>query len=165
MASKQKLTPTKAHGIVAVRWDLHDFFPYISTRVDVRKKIIFPEPIYVVIFWADGFPCCSRSRVQTTITFANHIAKARTPGYTGTLDLAFCKDSAGDVLGAILHGTLSKIQVIITTGYIVFRKYYVRARVIIGGDSPWLRHFFGLSTYFGLGSVYWFATWCRELRK
>ena len=77
-------------------------------------------------------------------------------------DLAVCKESDGDVLGALLRGTLSKIQIIIETGYIVLRTYYVRARVIIGGHSSWLRHFMGLSTHFG---VYFLATWCRELQN
>ena len=49
-------------------------------------------------------------------------------------------------------------------GYIVLRTYYVRALVIIGGDPPWLRHLLGLTSYCGLGSVYLFATWCRELK-
>ena len=127
--------------------------------------MIFPEPIYVLFLRGDGFPCGSRSWVQITITFANHMAKARTPGYTWTLDLALCKESDDDVLGALLHGTLSKIQKIIVTGYIVLRTYYVCARVKIGGDSPWVRHLFGLSTYFCMGSVYSFSTWCRELQK
>ena len=89
-----------------------------------------------------------------TLVGANHkyVAKAHTPGYTLTLDLALCKESDGDVLGALLQGTLSKIQKIMDTGYIVLRTYYVRARVIIGGDSPWVRELLGLSTYFDVGS-------------
>ena len=113
----------------------------------------------------DGFRCGSRFWVQTTITFANYMANTRTPGYTWTLDLALCKESDGDVLGALLHGTFSKIQKIIDTGYIVLRTYYARARVIIGVDSQPLRHLFGLSTYFGVGSVYSLATWCHVLQK
>ena len=109
------------------------------------------RPIDVLIFRGDSFPCGSRLWVQTTTTFANHVAKARTLRYTWTLNLALCKKSDGDVLGALLHGTL--------------RTYYVRARVIIGGDTPWPRHLLDLSTYFGVGSVYLFATWCRELQK
>ena len=127
--------------------------------------MIFPEPIYVPFFLVDSFPCGPPSWVQTTIMFANHMAKTRTPGYTWTLDLAICKESDGDVLGALIHGTLSKIQKIIDTGYIVLRTYYVRARVIKGGDSPWLRPLSVLSTFFGVGSVYSFATWCREFQK
>ena len=45
LASKQKITPAKAHGTIAVRWDLDDFFPYISTQVGVLNKMIFPESI------------------------------------------------------------------------------------------------------------------------
>ena len=96
---------------------------------------------------------------------ANHMAKARTPGYTCSLDLALCKESEGDVLSALLHGTLSKIEKIIDTGYIVLRTYYVRARVTIGRDSPWLRHLLGLSIYFSVGSVYSLATWCRDTKN
>ena len=165
MASKEKITQIKAHGTVAVRWDLDIFFSYISTQVGVLNEMIFPEPIYNLIFRGDGFPCGSRSWVQTTITFANHMAKARTPGYTCTLDLALCKESDGDVLGALLHGTFTKIQKIIDTAYFVLRTYYARARVTIAGESPWLRHLLGLSTYFGVSSVYSFATWCLELQK
>ena len=149
LASKQKLTPAKAHGTIAVRWDFNNYFSYISTQVGLLNEMIVPEPIKVLIFWGDGFPCGSRSWVQTTTMFANHMAKVRTPGYTWTLDLALCKESDGDVLGALLHGTLGKIKKIIDTSYIVLRTYYVRARVIIGGDSPWLRQLLGLSTYFG----------------
>ena len=116
--------------------------------------MIFPEPTYVYIFRGEGFPCGSLSWEPTTITFASHMAKARTRGCTWTSDLALCKESNGDVLGALLHGTLSKIQKIIDTGYIVLRSYYVPARVVIGGESPWLRHLLGLSTYSGVGSVY-----------
>ena len=100
--------------------------------------------------------CKPQSRLRTTWQKRAH---------TWTPDLALCKESDGDVLRALLHGTLRKIQKIIDTGYIVLRTYYVRARVIIGGDSPWLRHLLGLSTYFGVDSVYTFATWCRELKK
>ena len=125
--------------------------------------MICPEPIYVLILLGDGFPCDSRSWVQTTITFANHMVNARTPGYTWNLDLASSKESYGDVLGVLLQGTLDKIQKMIHVGFIVLRTYYVPVRVVIGGDSPLLRQCFGLSSYFGVGSVYSFATWCREL--
>ena len=103
LVSKQKLTPSKAHGTIAVRWDLHDFFPYIYTQFGVLNEMIFPEPIYVLILRGDGFPCGSRLWVQTTITFANHMARARTPGYTWTLDLALCREIDADVLGVLLH--------------------------------------------------------------
>ena len=88
LASQQKITPTKAHGTIAVRWDLDYFFSYISTQVGVLNKTIFPEPIYVLIFRGYGFLCGSRLWVQTTITFANHMAKACTPGYKWPLDPA-----------------------------------------------------------------------------
>ena len=127
--------------------------------------MIFCDPICVLIYRGDGFPCGSRSWVQTTIKFANHMAKAHTPGYTWALDLALCKESDGDVLGALLHGTLIKIQKIIDTGYIVLRRYYIGARVIIGCDSPWQRHLLGFSSYFGVRSVYSFATCFREVEK
>ena len=97
------------------------FFPYICTQIGALNEMIFPEPIYVLLFRGDCFPCGSRSWVQTTITFANHMAKARTPGYTWTPDLALYKESDGDVLGVLLRSTLSKIQNIIDRGYIVLR--------------------------------------------
>ena len=109
LASKQKFTQPTAHGTIAVIWDSDDSSSYISTQVGVLNEMIFPEPIYVPFLQGDGFPCGSRSWVQSTITFPNHMAKARTPGYTWTLDLALCKESDGDLLGALFHGTLSNI--------------------------------------------------------
>ena len=159
LTSKQTSMRTKAHGTIALRSDLDDLFPYISTQVCVLNGMIFPEPIYVLIVRRDGSAFGTHSWVQTPITFANHMAKARTLRYTWTLHLASCKESDCDVLGALRHSTLSKIQKIIDTGYIVLRTYYVRARVMISGDSPWLRHLLGMSTYFGVGIVYSFATY------
>ena len=109
------------------------------------QRKIFPEPIYVLIFRGNGLSCGSRYRVQTTITLAKHMANARTPWYTWTLDLALCKGSDGDALGALLHSRVSKIQKIIDTGYIVLRTHYIPARDTTGGNSPWLRHLLRLS--------------------
>ena len=94
-------------------------------------------------FGVMAFHVVNAGGCKPLITFANHMAKARTPVYTWIPDLAFRKESAGDVLDALLHGTLSKIQKIIDTGYIVLRTYYVPARVTTGDDSAWLRHFLG----------------------
>ena len=41
----------------------------------------------------------------------------------------------------------------------------MRTVVIIGGDSPWLRHILGLSTFYEIGSIYSFATWSREKER
>ena len=40
-----------------------------------------------------------------------------------------------------------------------------RARVILGGDSPWLRKVLGISSYFRIGSIYTYATWCEVKGK
>ena len=41
----------------------------------------------------------------------------------------------------------------------------MRTVVIIGGDSPWLRHILGLSTFYEIGSIYSFATWSRDKER
>ena len=41
----------------------------------------------------------------------------------------------------------------------------MRTVVIIGGDSPWLRHILGLSTFYQIGSIYSFATWSRQTER
>ena len=58
-----------------------------------------------------------------------------------------------------------KIQQIIDRGYMLLRGFWVRTVVIIGGDSPWLRHVLGLSTFYEIGSIYSFATWSREKER
>ena len=34
------------------------------------------------------------------------------------------------------------------------------ARVMLVGDSPWLREVLGISAYFDIGSIYTYAVWC-----
>ena len=96
---------------------------------------------YVLIVRGDGFPCGARSWCQIACGFANHMQKARTLLYNWTLDLA--RDR----------------------GYMLLRGLWVRTVVIIGGDSPWLRHILGLSTFYEIGSIYSFATWSREKER
>ena len=165
LASKRNLTPTRAHGTIAVRWNLDVFLPTFLPKLACLRKWFFPNEYMFLFFGVTGFHVVHAGGCKPQSRLQNHMAKAHTVRYTWTLDLVLCTQSDGDVLGALLHGTLSKIQKIIDTGYIVLRTYYGRARVIIGGDSPWLHHSLGLSTYFGVGSVYSFATWCRELQK
>ena len=84
LGSKQILVPSDYNGEVGVRWDLDEFFKYISTQHDVLDTMSFPlldgEGPYVVIVRGDGFPCGSRPWVQLAIGFANHGQKARTLG-------------------------------------------------------------------------------------
>ena len=57
--------------------------------------------------------------------------------------------------------TLEAIQSIINTGWILIREKRCRARVMLGGDSPWLRKVVGISSCFCIGSIYTYATWCN----
>ena len=51
------------------------------------------------------------------------------------------------------------IQHVLDNGYIVLCGYMVDCGCIVGGDSPWLRHVFGLSVCWGPGSLYTYAMW------
>ena len=117
---------------------------------------------YVLIVPGDGFPCGARSWCQIACGFANHMPKARTLLYNWTLDLALVSEHETDLVRVLFGETLKKIQQIIDRGYMLLRGFWVRTVVIIGGDSPWLRHILGLSTFYEIGSIYSFATWSRE---
>ena len=54
---------------------------------------------------------------------------------------------------------LECIQHVPDNGYIVLCGYRVDCGCIVGGDSPWLRHVFGLSVWWGVGSLYTYAMW------
>ena len=54
---------------------------------------------------------------------------------------------------------LECIQHVLDNGYIVLCGYRVDCGCIVGGDSPWLRHVFGLSVWWGVGSLYTYAMW------
>ena len=116
---------------------------------------------YVLIVWGDGFPCGSRPLVQFAIEFANHGQKARTLAYNWTIDVALTSEHHIDALPAILSKTLEAIQSIIDTGWILIRGKWCRARVMLAGDSPWLRKVLGISSYFHIGSIYTYGMWCN----
>ena len=118
---------------------------------------------YVLIVRGDGFPCRARSWCQIACGFANHMQKARTLLYNWTLALALVSEHETDLVRVLFGETLKKIQQIIDRGYMLLRGFWVRTVVIIGGDSPWLRHILGLSTFYEIGSIYSFATWSTEL--
>ena len=54
---------------------------------------------------------------------------------------------------------LERIQHVLDNVYIVLCGYRVDCGCIAGGDSPWLRHVFGLSVWWGVGSLYTYAMW------
>ena len=120
---------------------------------------------YVLIVRGDGFPCGARSWCQIACGFANHMQKARTLLYNWTLDLALVSEHETDLVRVPFGETLKKIQQMIDRGYMLLRGLWVRTVVIIGGDSPWLRHILGLSTFYEIGSIYSFATWSREKER
>ena len=118
------------------------------------------EQPYVLIVPGDGFPCGSRPWVQLAIWFAKHGQNARTLAYNWTIDVAPASEHDIDALRAIFSKTLEAIQSIQNTGWILIREKWCRARVMLGGDSPWLRKVLGISSYFSIGSIPTYATWC-----
>ena len=118
------------------------------------------ERPYVLIVRGDGFLCGSCPWVQLAIEFANHGQKARTLAYDWTIDVALTSEHDIDALRAIFSKTLEAIQSIINTGWIL-----IRARVMLGGDSPWLRKVLGISSYFCIGSINTYTTWCEVKGK
>ena len=120
---------------------------------------------YVLIVRGDGFPCGARSWCQIACGFANHMQKARTLLCNWTLDLALVSEHETDLVRVLFGETLKKIQQILDRGYMLLRGFWVRTVVIIGGNSPWLRHILGLSTFYEIGSIYSFATWSREKER
>ena len=54
---------------------------------------------------------------------------------------------------------LECIQLNLDNGYIVLCGYRVDCGCIVAGDSPWLRHVFGLRVWWGLGLLYTYAMW------
>ena len=78
---------------------------------------------------------------------------------TGTLDLALCSEHNVEALRDLMAHKLECIQHVLDTGYIVLCGYRVDCGCIVGGDSPWLRHVFGLGVWWGVGSLYTYAMW------
>ena len=117
---------------------------------------------HVLIVRGDGFPCGARSWCQIACGFANHMQKARTLLYNWTLDLALVSEHETDLVRVLFGETLKKYNKLLTVATCCSESILVRTVVIIGGDSPWLRHILGLSSFYEIGSIYSFATWCRE---
>ena len=169
LSERQVLKTTIKDGRVGVRWDVDDWIQYIGEKRDVLEEMHFPrfrdDHPYVLIVRGDGFPCGKRSWCQVACGFANHLQKARTLLYSWTVDLALVSEHETDLVCVLFGETLKKIQQIFDRGYILLRGFWVRTVVIIGSDSPWLRHILSLSTFYKIGSIYSFATWCREKER
>ena len=123
------------------------------------------ERPYLLIVRGDGFPCGSRPWVQLAFGLANHGQKARTLAYNWTIDVALTSEHGIDALRAIFSKTLEAIQSIINTGRILIREKWCSARVMLAGDSAWLRKVLGISSYFRIGSIYTYPTWCEVKGK
>ena len=156
LGKAQKLETTIHNGKVGVRWDLPHFFNYVATQKELMESMDFPmidgEPLFVIIIRGDGFPCGSRPWVQIAIGFANHMEKARTLQYNWTLDVALTSEHDDEAMRVLFCATLQHIQTIIDSGYIQMDYVYYRARIMLGGDSPWLRLLLGLSPYYAIGN-------------
>ena len=138
LGSKQILVPSDYNGKVVVRWDLDEFFQYISTQDDILDTMTFllldGEGPYVLIIRGDGFPCGSRPWVHLAIEFANRGGKARTLAYNWTIDVALTSEHDIDALREVFSKTLQAIQSIINTGCILIREKWCRAQVMLSGD-------------------------------
>ena len=118
------------------------------------------ERSYVLIVEGDGFPCRSRSWVQLAIESPSHGQKARTLAYNCTVNVALIVEHDIDALCENFSKTLEAIQSIVNTGSIFIREKWCRARVMLGGDSPWRRKVVGISACFCIGGIYTYAVWC-----
>ena len=103
--------------------------------------------------------------MQLAIGVANHGQKARTLACNWTIDVALTSEHDIDALRAIFSKTLEAIQSRRYTGWILIHEKWCRARVMLGGDSPWLHKVLGISSYFCIGSINTYATWCNLKRK
>ena len=144
-----------AEKFVSVFWPFEDFLEYFSSQPDLMDPVgmEFHEPdyCYVLIVRGDEFPCGARPLCQLTVWFANHGERARSMNYTWTLDLSLCSEHNVEALRDSMAHNLECIQHVLDNGYIVLCGYGVDCGCIVGGDSPWLRHVFGLSVWFGGG--------------
>ena len=89
----------------------------------------------------------------------NHGERPRSINYTWTWDLSLCSKHNVEALRDLMPHNLERIQHVLDNRYIVLCGYAVDCRCIVGGDSPWLRHAFGLSVWWGVGSLYTYAMW------
>ena len=152
-----------AERFVSVFWPFEDFLEYFSSQPDLMDPVgmEFHEPDYryVLIVRGDEFPCGARPWCQLTVSFANHGERARSINYTWTLDLSLCSEHNVEALRDFMAHNLECIQHVLDNGYIVLCGYRVDCGCIVGGDSPWLRHVFGLSVWWGVGSLYTYVMW------
>ena len=144
-------------------WPFEEFLEYFSSQPDLMDLVgmEFHEPDYrfVLIVRGNEFPCGARPWCQLTVSFANHGEHARSINYTWTLDLSLCSEHNVEALRDLMAHNLECIQHVLDNGYIVLCGYRVDCGCIVGGDSPWLRHVFGLSVWWGVGSPYTYAMW------
>ena len=144
-------------------WPFEDFLEYFSSQPDLMDPVgmEFHEPDYrhVLIVRGDEFPCRACPGCQLTVWLANHGEHARSINYTWTLDLSLCSEHNVEALLDLIAHNLECIQHVLDNGYIVLCGYRVDCGCIVRGDSPWLRHVFGLSVWWGLGSLYTYAMW------
>ena len=107
----------------------------------------------------------TRSMNQARSDFADATPPAGHPklgeflsiNYTWTLDSSLSSEHNVEALRDLMAHNLERIKHVLDNGYIVLCGYRVNCGCIVGGDSPWLRHVFGLSVWFGVGSLYTYA--------
>ena len=152
-----------AETFVSVFWPFEDFLEYFSSQPDLLDPVgmEFHEPDYhyVLIVRGDEFPCGARPWCQLTVSFANHGERARSINYTWSVNLSLCSEHNVEALRDLMAHNLECIQHVLDNGYIVLCGYRVDCGCIVGGDSPWLRHVFWLSVWWGMGSLYTYAMW------
>ena len=152
-----------AEKVVSVFWPFEDLLEYFSSEPDLMDPVgmEFHEPDYryVLIVRGDEFPRGARPWCQLTVSFANHGERARSINYTWTLDLSLCSEHNVEALRDLMAHNLERIQHVLDNGYIVLCGYRVDCGCIVWGDSPWFRHVFGLSVWWGVGSLYTYAMW------
>ena len=152
-----------AERFVSVFWPFEDFLGYFFSQPDLMTPIGMeyhePDYRYVLIVRGDEFPCGARPWCQFTVSFANHGERARSINYTWTLDLSLRSERNAEALQDLMAHHLERIQHVLDNGYIVFCGYRVDPGCIVGTDSPWLHHVFGLSVWWGVRSLYTYAMW------
>ena len=148
---------------VSVFWPFVDLLEYFSSKPDLMDPVGMEfhelDYRYVLIVRGDEIPCSAHPWCQLTMSFANHGERARSINYTWTLDLSLCSEHNVEALQDLMAHNLECIQHVLDNGYIVLCGYRVDCGCIVGGDSPWLRHVFRLSVWWGVGSLYTYAMW------
>ena len=145
-----------AESFVSLFWPFEDLLIYFPSQRDLMDPVGMefhkPDYRYVLIVRGDEFPCGARPWCQLTVSFANHGERARSINYTWTLDLSLCSEHNVEALRDLMAHNLECIQHVLDNGYVVLCGYRVDCGCIVRGDSPWLRHVFGLSVCWGVGS-------------